>query len=181
MAVSLKIINDVYFVVENTIMEIIVVMGVSGSGKSTIAELLSKELTFPYYDADDFHPQQNLVKMKSGQALTDEDRYPWLDILAKKMLEITPIVIACSALKESYRSHLISAVTPKGISWVYLKGTKEVILERMKAREHFMPINLLDSQFEALEEPLNAIRCSIDNPPLDIVNQILNQLKSHKF
>lgn len=145
-------------------------MGVSGCGKSTIAKLLAEELSIPYFDADDFHPPYNVDKMKRGEALNDDDRLPWLDKIGEAMNEHVPSVFACSALKESYRTHLEDAIAPKDIIWVYLKGTKELIHQRMVERNHFMPVSLLESQFETLEEPKQALLCDITKSPEDIVS-----------
>ena len=133
----------------------IVVMGVSGCGKSTVAAALAHKLELPFLDADDFHPVGNRIKMSSGIPLTDEDRLPWLEILVKQMSGHAVqrgSVLACSALKSRYRSVLNRA---KGrLVYVYLQGDINLIRSRMKQREHFMPESLLQSQFDALEEPL---------------------------
>jgi len=158
-------------------MPIFVIMGVSGSGKSTISDLLAKSLRVPYFDADDFHPEANIKKMKNGEALTDEDRKPWLQRIADKMNESPNAVLACSALKEIYRSYLTEAISKHKIIYIYLKGTKETIHKRMLERDHFMPPSLLDSQFKTLEEPLQAIVCDIENSTDEIIKYILLRIE----
>ena len=155
-----------------------IVMGVSGSGKTTIGKLLAEKLNLPFHDADDFHPPSNVEKMSSGQPLNDEDRKPWLISLANHIRDWNRDkggVLACSALKQSYRYLLMSKSSD--VQFIYLKGSKHLILQRMKSRSnHYMPPELLDSQFDALEEPANAVVVSIDQPPKEIVNQILKSM-----
>ena len=132
---------------------IFIVMGVSGCGKSSVAQALAHEIGGEYLDADPYHPPANVEKMSRGIPLTDEDRWGWLDVLAGLLRERTSgsTVLACSALKESYRQRL--RVSPE-VRFVYLKGSFEVIEARMRARrDHFMKPGLLESQFAALEEP----------------------------
>jgi carbohydrate kinase (thermoresistant glucokinase family) len=159
-----------------------IIMGVSGSGKSTIGDMLATELNLPFYDADDYHPPENVEKMSAGHPLTDEDRKPWLNILACKIEEWNSnkgAVLACSALKESYRQLLISK--SKNVEFIYLKGNRKIISDRLKSREdHYMPPDLLDSQFDALEEPEKTLTVSIDGSPTKIVNTILNHISSGK-
>lgn len=158
---------------------IIIVMGVSSSGKSTVGRLLAKELEIGFADADDYHPESNLRKMEAGIALNDEDRYSWLvDLnLAIKESQNSGIVMACSALKEKYRQIMARDIT-HDFFWVYLDGSYEEILERMKKREeHFMPSSLLKSQFETMEVPPYAFKVSIIHPPEVIVDKILEQIK----
>ena len=134
---------------------VIIVMGVSGSGKTHVGKLLAEALSLPFYDADNFHPPHNVAKMKQGHPLTDADRAPWLAILADKITEWNQrggAILACSALKESYRVQLSSEYTAD-VRFAYLQGSKELILKRMLARDHFFPPELLDSQFADLEEP----------------------------
>ena len=160
-------------------MPIIIVMGVSSSGKSTVGKLLAQELNIPFADADDYHPESNLKKMQAGTPLTDEDRYSWLIDLNRALREATHsgIVMACSALKETYRQ-LMSKEIGSPILWVYLDGSYEEILERMRKREeHFMPSSLLKSQFETMEEPLYAFKVPISDPPEMIVHKIIQQIK----
>ena len=157
---------------------LIIIMGVSGTGKSTIGELLSAKLQVTYYDADDFHPQANKVKMQQGNPLNDQDREPWLQLLSDKLeaWSATGAILACSALKEKYRQTL-SKSNQLPIKWVHLAGTFEVIRERMLARKnHFMPDSLLQSQFDTLERPTYAIEVDIEHTPEDIVEEVLGRL-----
>jgi len=153
-------------------------MGVSGSGKTTIGQLLAEQLKLPFYDADDFHPKENIQKMKSGHALNDEDRQPWLERLsdlAQKEIQNKGAVITCSALKEKYRI-VLNQTIEKQVHWIFLDGSFETILERVNNRPgHFMPPELLQSQFDALERPKNAITFSILAPPYQIVEKIIKQ------
>ncbi|WP_299128401.1 gluconokinase [uncultured Winogradskyella sp.] len=158
---------------------VIIVLGVSGSGKSTIAEGLSLSLNIPYYDADDFHPEANIKKMSSGQSLNDKDRQPWLEGLAHNILEWSRkngAVLACSALKEKYRT-LLTSKCKEAVTWVYLKGDYELIKSRMELRQdHFMSSQLLKSQFEALEVPNYGLQVDISLPPQVIINSVLEKL-----
>lgn len=157
---------------------IYIIMGVSGAGKTLIGSRLAKKLGQPFYDADDFHPESNVKKMSAGEPLNDRDRLPWLQQMARQMPKWEQrggAVLACSALKASYRKLL----SPPGIPvrFIYLNGSKELIAKRMAGRDgHFMPESLLDSQFEALEEPTDAIFISIDKTPEEIVGEILRQI-----
>lgn len=156
----------------------VVVMGVSGSGKSTIGKLLAERLGWVFRDADDDHPSENVAKMASGTPLTDADRAPWLAILARRIANAQsnnqPLVLACSALKQSYRDQL--AAGSSGVRFVYLKGTREEIAARVAERHHFMPASLLDSQFATLEEPDDAIVVSIMQTKSAIVDAIVQAL-----
>jgi carbohydrate kinase (thermoresistant glucokinase family) len=149
-------------------------MGVSSSGKTLIGSKLAGKLGLPFYDADDFHPPKNVEKMESGKPLNDQDRMPWLRALQQKKTEWEQAggaVLACSALKKSYRTILSPQNAP--VRFIYLKGSKELIARRMEQRsDHFMPEELLDSQFEALEEPARAITADIDQTPEEIVSSI---------
>ena len=157
-------------------------MGVSGSGKTTVGKQLAKNLDLPYYDADDFHPQSNIDKMKSGSPLNDNDRTPWLIRLAKELSvweQKKGAVLSCSALKETYRALLMSQ--SKRVQWVYLSGTFNVIKSRMESRAgHFMTSDLLQSQFDTLEVPDYGIHVAIENTPLQIINTITEKLKSNE-
>lgn len=155
------------------------IMGVSGSGKSTIGKLLGQKLGLEFYDADDYHPEANILKMASGKPLNDKDRQGWLVRLNQLILkhEKQGLVMGCSALKENYRKILAHEVT-KDIKWVYLEGNFEDILERMKGRkDHFMPAELLKSQFETLEVPSYALSVPIDGSPESTVAYILEHLE----
>lgn len=154
-------------------------MGVSGSGKSLIGRKLAEQMKIPFYDADDFHPESNVKKMKSGKPLNDSDRRPWLQAMANRFPDWEReegAVLACSALKQSYREQLKKGAVGD-LHFVFLKGSKALISKRMNRRKnHFMPGELLDSQFEALEEPENAITISIDQSPDEIIHEIIEQL-----
>ena len=161
----------------------LVVMGVSGSGKSTIADRLAARLGWRYEDADKFHPPANVAKMSAGQPLTDEDRWPWLQAIADEIDRLAAsgqrAVVACSALKRSYRDILVHGRGDVRI--VFLNGTQDLIASRLAARKgHFMPPGLLASQFKTLEPPLpdeRPISVSIDAPVEAIVDDIVSQLK----
>ena len=159
---------------------LIVVMGVSGSGKSTIGKELASKLDLEFLDADDFHPEENVQKMASGKPLDDTDRAGWLERLNGVLLEYRPtgVVLACSALKEAYREILSRNIGKESIIWVLLSGSYEQIHNRMKARNaHFMPSTLLRSQFETLEVPDYALEVSIVHSPQVIVAEILSGIK----
>jgi len=159
--------------------DIIVVMGVSGSGKSTIGKLLADQLHLPFLDGDDYHPQENVLKMQAGIPLSDPDRHSWLLRLHHLIGDLRNQdggVLACSALKESYRKILSDGITDR-IKWVLLEGEYDLIKERIQLRQgHFMPLELLASQFDTLEIPPYAIRISIDNNPETIVSCIMSAL-----
>jgi gluconokinase len=161
---------------------VIVVMGVSGAGKTTIAAMLAMRLGWTFEDADWFHPPANVEKMHAGKPLTDDDRWPWLRAIAQ-FIDATRAdgrhaVIACSALKRAYRDILIGS--RQDVRLVYLKGERQLIASRMALRHgHFMPPALLESQFATLEEPgadEDAIVVSIDARPRDIVELIVDKL-----
>jgi gluconokinase len=159
-----------------------VVMGVSGCGKSSVAEELAKATGGDFLDADDFHPPANKAKMAAGIPLCDEDRWGWLDALNTELrtrsATTTPLFLACSALRRVYRERL-SAGLPS-LRFLYLQGSKELIRSRMEARSgHFMPPALLDSQFSALEEPTDqeAVVISIDQPLDGVVEGLLNWIR----
>ena len=156
---------------------VFVLMGVSGCGKSTIGRMLAHELQIPFYDADDFHSRENIRKMSAGHPLTNEDRYPWLMMLAEKIAAWNregDAILACSAMKAIYRETLSSR--GKAL-FIYLKGDKALILNRIRMRgNHFMPVELLNSQFHDLEEPDEAIIVPVDTPPADIVSMIICEL-----
>lgn len=159
--------------------KLIIVAGVSGSGKTTIGKLLAEKLDIPFKDADDYHPQANVDKMKAGYALNDADREPWLQILATKLTEWKTeggAVLACSALKESYRKTLSSKAHVK---WVFLDGSFKVLESRLIGRKnHFFKPVLLQSQIDALEKADYGIHVSIDQTPEAITEEILQKLHS---
>ena len=154
-------------------------MGVSGCGKSTIGKLLAQELDIPFFDGDDFHPESNIQKMSSGQALNDADRQGWLETLndlAKQQLAKNSCVIVCSALKQKYRDTLSLNINAE-TNWVYLSGSFNQIFDRLNSREgHFMPSELLISQFETLEEPKDALKIDITLTPENIIKTIKSGL-----
>src|SRR6266481_6418088 len=160
----------------------LVVMGVSGSGKSSVAERLAERLGWGYEDGDKFHPPSNVAKMSAGQPLTDEDRWPWLQAIADEIDRVCEAgehaVIACSALKHAYRDILVHGRNDVRI--IYLKGTQDLIASRLALRkDHFMPPGLLASQFGTLEPPdagENPVTVSIDAPIETIVDDIVRQL-----
>jgi len=141
-----------------------------------VGRLLAQRTGLPFYDADDFHPEANVRKMKKGVPLTDADRAPWLAQLARLLMRAATgggAVLACSALRDSYR-RVLAGKDPGAVRFIHLKGDRRLILERMKKRAgHFMPPALLDSQFETLEEPAGALTVTIDRPPEEIVDEIL--------
>ncbi len=154
-------------------------MGVSGSGKTTIGQLLAASLHWEFQDADSFHSPENIVKMQHNIPLTDADRMPWLQNLqtaiAQWLQENKNVVIACSALKASYRQVLL--LDCDRIKIVYLNGSFELIQQRLQTRQnHFMTEKLLDSQFNALEEPENALYVDVSEPPSIIVQNITKAL-----
>lgn len=162
----------------------VIVMGVSGCGKSTIGSLLAHRLSWEFQDGDWFHPPENVEKMHNGTPLTDADRMPWLNAIAARIGELrmsgAQEVIACSALKKRYRDILVGGNSD--VRLVYLKGSQDLIGHRISLRqEHFMPAALLQSQFATLEEPSPAekpIVVAIDGTPADIVSNIIAALSN---
>ena len=160
----------------------IIVMGVSGSGKSTIGALLAERLGWPFADADGFHPPENVAKMASGQPLTDADRWPWLDAIAAHIDAARkagqPVVVACSALRRAYRDRLRAG--HGDLLFLHLSGAPEVIAARQAARQgHFMPPSLMASQFATLEYPAaeaDAVTVSVQASPHEVVGNILSSL-----
>lgn len=159
---------------------VIIVMGVSGAGKSTVGRRLARDLHWDFVDADTFHSPANIEKMSRGLPLTDADRLPWLwnlrHAVTRWLEEQRNVVLACSALKSSYREILM--LDRERVSLVYLKGTYEVFEERLSHRQHhFMPNELLQSQLEILEEPRDAVIMNAEQPPEKMVQQIRAKLK----
>jgi len=160
---------------------VIVLMGVSGSGKTTIGTRLAEVLDWDFVDGDDFHPDANVAKMRRGEPLTDEDRWPWLRsiraFIDERLATNDPAIVACSALKSSYRDVLLDGA--ENAHLVYLRGEYDLIRKRMEARaDHFFDADLLDSQFATLEEPTpeEAVIVDIDATPDEIVQSLRNQM-----
>lgn len=156
----------------------LVLMGVAGSGKTTIGKRLAARLGWDFYDADTFHPPENVAKMAQGNPLTDNDREPWLSTLAQLIKDNLQaersLILACSALKARYRSQLSEHAN---VTFVYLRGDFDLIFERINERQgHYMKAEMLRSQFEALEEPDNALILDIDQPPEKLLEHILDHL-----
>lgn len=159
----------------------IIVMGVSGCGKTLIGNLLAERLGGVCEDADDFHSAANKDKMRQGIPLTDEDRWPWYAALRARIEEMRSqtslYLLACSALKEIYREKLRADDRPEELVFVHLKGPREVIFARMSKREgHYMPVSLLDSQFAILEESPDLMEVSLEQTPEAIVDEVLKRL-----
>ena len=162
---------------------IVIIFGVSGADKTTIGKLLARELGWRFVEADDFHPAANIEKMRSGQPLTDEDRWPWLDCLRKQIERSLSAgenaVLACSALKRIYRDRLRSS---DEVKFVFLRGDYALVEKQLRSRHgHFMDANLLQSQFDDLEEPQpdeNVLAIELGRTPGKIVEKIKTKLNS---
>lgn len=158
---------------------VVVVMGVSGSGKTTVGRLLATRLGWTFLEGDEFHPAANVDKMSTGVSLDDDDRWPWLERI-RSAIEVCSrdgrqAVVACSALRARYREFL--AAGRNDIRFVYLKGDRHTIRERMNARrDHYMKVDMLDSQLASLEEPVGAVLADVRLPPPDIVSYIMRSL-----
>lgn len=156
---------------------LIIVTGVSGTGKTTIGSGLADSLDLPFFDADNFHPKENIAKMSQGLPLVDEDRMPWLHTLADLLVKSEKAggaVLACSALKESYRQLL---KVQDNMHWIHLKGSRELIWERMLARKnHYMKASMLDSQFATWEEPNYGLKLDIVHTPAEMQVEALKYL-----
>jgi gluconokinase len=158
---------------------VVILMGVTASGKTTVGHRLAAELRWSFYDADDFHPTANIDKMRRGIPLTDADRWPWLEALRQQvqlcLADGADAVLACSALKDTYRHYL--GIDPQ-VTWVYLKADRELIRQRLQQRHgHFMNPDLLDSQFATLEEPTQGLSLDAAHEPAVIVSAIRQALQ----
>lgn len=158
----------------------LVLMGVAGSGKTAVGQILSKRLNLPFFDGDNYHPPGNIGKMAAGIPLDDQDRIPWLanlhDIISEHLRAGKSVILACSALKQTYRNQL--AEGNPGVVFIYLKGDFDLIYQRMQKRqEHYMKPGMLRSQFEALEEPDGALIVDIDQNIEAISEEILSRLR----
>ncbi|MGB7292379.1 MAG: gluconokinase [Thermodesulfobacteriota bacterium] len=158
---------------------VVIIMGVEGTGKTTIGKMLAQKLGWKFYDADDYHPKRNIEKMRSGVPLNDEDRGPWLrnvrELVVSSLNLNTPSIIACSALKNSYREYLKQ--NKEKIIFVYLKGDKNTILKRLTSRKgHFAGTELLESQLKTLEKPEDVISFDISKKPEVIADSIIEKL-----
>ena len=159
---------------------IVILMGVTGSGKTTIGRLLAKECNWPFYEGDDFHPTANVEKMRRGMPLTDEDRAPWLDalnhLIRDLIARVQSAVVACSALKQAYRDRL--AGNRDEVVFVYLRADYPLARARLLSRkDHFMKVDLLASQFDTLEEPEGVLTVDIAEEPDVIVGRIREALQ----
>jgi gluconokinase len=159
---------------------VLVLMGVSGSGKTTVGKILAEDLGWTFIEADDFHPAANVAKMHAGTPLTDADRRPWLDALRQRIdrscMSGENVVLACSALKHAYQDYL-ERDEPACVHYVYLHGSEELIRQRLIARKgHFMNPQLLHSQFEILEPPADALRVDVASSPREISAEIRRKL-----
>ncbi|MHB0936900.1 MAG: gluconokinase [Armatimonadota bacterium] len=157
---------------------VIILMGVAGAGKTTVGRRLAAEMGWAFYDADDFHPAENIAKMARGEPLTDADRLPWLermhDLIHDALQRGESAVVACSALKASYRA--ILARQNPGVRFIYLKASPELIRRRLLERPgHFMRAEMLESQFAALEEPADALVVAAAQPVEQIVKEIITR------
>ena len=153
-------------------------MGVSGSGKTTLGKALAQRLGWDFFDADDFHPPANIVKMAAGVPLSDSDRAPWLAALHEQLLSTLKAgrhpVLACSALKDKYRAQLLEGMD--GIAIIYLKGSYDLIFSRMSIREgHYMKPEMLRSQFDALEEPKDAVVLDVEMSLEEMIDTIIGR------
>lgn len=156
-----------------------VIMGVSGTGKSTIGAAVAAQMGIAYVDGDTLHPRANIARMQAGQPLTDADRWPWFDRVAQVLAVRAPVILGCSALRRAYRDR-IRAGAGGPVRFVHLAGDRALIAERMAARSgHFMPISLLDSQLATLEPPAadEALRVDIGQPQEAVVAAVLRDLQ----
>ncbi len=162
---------------------VLILMGPMGCGKTAIGRMLAEKLGWPFYDADDFHPRENVEKMRAGIALSDEDRRLWLEKLGghiqRWLKEKQNTILACSALKQAYRD--ILGVDQRTVRTVYLKGSYPLLRKRIEERQHpYMDKNLLKSQFDTLEEPEEGLRVDISETPEAIISTIIQNLRLDK-
>ena len=155
-------------------------MGVSGSGKTTLGKALAQRLGWEFFDADDFHPPENIAKMTAGIPLSHSDRAPWLAALHNQLFSTLKAgrhpVLACSALKETYRAELLEGMD--GVTVIYLKGSYDLILSRMSTRkDHYMKPRMLQSQFDVLEEPKDAIVLDVKMPLKDMIDTVTKKFE----
>jgi gluconokinase len=160
---------------------IVIIMGVTGVGKTTVGRLLAQRTGWPLYDADDYHSPANVEKMRAGVPLTDEDRWPWLDrlnaLLCAAHAKGESAILACSALKQRYRERLQQGL--QGVRWVHLKGDIELIRSRLQQRKgHYMNPALLQSQFDALESPRDAVIIDVGDEPVALAQRVLTALRN---
>jgi gluconokinase len=157
----------------------IVIMGVSGCGKSSVGEALATRLAIPYRDGDDLHPPANVAKMRTGIPLTDDDRWPWLDLVAGTLRDAAPVIVGCSALRRAYRDRIREGAGGP-VRFVHLAGDRDLIAARMATRTgHYMPLSLLDSQIATLEPPGpdEAITVDIDAALPALIDTIIARMK----
>ncbi|HTO45848.1 MAG TPA: gluconokinase [Burkholderiales bacterium] len=159
---------------------LVIVMGVTGVGKTTVGQLLAEKTGWPLYDADDYHSAANVEKMRAGIPLTDDDRWPWLDrlnaLLRNAEAKGKSAILACSALKQRYRDRLQQGLSH--VRWVHLKGDMGLIRSRLSQRKgHYMNPALLQSQFDALEAPLDALIIDVDDDPPALAQRVLRGLQ----
>ena len=165
-------------------MRLFVVMGVAGCGKSSIGAAVAGRLGATYLDGDDFHPASNIEKMSRGEALTDDDRWPWLQIVGRETARRKgKVLTGCSALRRAYRDYLVAAAA-EPVGFIFLDGSRELIAERMARRQgHFMPLSLLDSQFATLERPAGdepALTVDISGSEANVVQQICSHFEADR-
>ncbi len=158
-------------------------MGVAGTGKTTIGRMLSERLGWQFYDGDDYHPKENVEKMKKGIPLTDDDRWPWLraieQLINSRLSDNQKSIIACSALKREYREYLKQ--DKEDIVFVYLKGDEKILRERISSRHgHFAGVDLLESQLDTIEEPHNVLTVDISRKPEEITDYLIERLELSK-
>lgn len=158
----------------------VIVIGVSGCGKTSVGKALAEKLGWDFYDADNLHPPANVAKMASGIPLDDLDRAPWLvslsELISAALAANRPGVLACSALKERYRQQLLAG--NESVALIYLRGSYDLIWSRLEKRpDHYMKPHMLKSQFDALEEPVNALTVDISMPVDDIVQVIMKHME----